>query len=258
VDERDDGISMTATGDDAGEEEMRETSIFQRVDIDASGAMEKSMQELTAMLEGVTFDAYILRFSNLNRKGVLKRRTSISKLITWKHDLIKTSLLKLPSAVEKDALQMFRNVTGFMGDRPSSKGEYDHACKILHTVLGKAAASGNRGGDKSGIPSLADETYVQICKQVSGNPSPASTLLGWELMMVCLSSFPPSEDLKPHLMAFCANTVKVEAHNTDPRVPHYAEVCLRNCQRSVERGPIALSEVPGEDAMMAIRQGVLP
>ena len=241
--------------DDVGgehEECARPISAFVRVEIDASG--DRSLEELVGMLEGVSFEGYVNKFSNLHRKGVLKRRTSISKLTSWKQDLIKTSLLVMAnSSLDKDAQQMFRNVTGFMGDRPSSKGDYDHVVKIITTVL-------SRWPDKPtpNKATLADEVYCQICKQTTHNPNAASTLRGWELMMVCLGCFPPSADLQPHLMAYFAKHTTGEVSVGDPRISHYAEICLRYCQQSVNRGRISLCEIPCEDVVTAMRNGVMP
>lgn len=47
-----------------------------------------------------------------------------------------------------------------------------------------------------------DEVYCQIVKQLRDNPSITSEERGWHLILICLSSFPPSYYLAPHLMAF--------------------------------------------------------
>ena len=68
------------------------------MDIDEEKTMEKYAQE---------------RF-NLNRKGVLKGKTTVEKILNWKSDLIKTSLHQFPDDLSNEAVQAFKNVTGFM------------------------------------------------------------------------------------------------------------------------------------------------
>jgi hypothetical protein len=44
-----------------------------------------------------------------------------------------------------------------------------------------------------------DEIYCQICKQINGNPSEKVRKLGWSLLACCLSSFPPSDEVKSQM-----------------------------------------------------------
>ena len=63
---------------------------------------------------------------------------------------------------------------------------------------------------KMGIdePGLRDEIYCQIVKQLIDNPNPDSISRGWNLMTLCLSSFPPSDEFE-----------------------NYLELLMRNCQQ---------------------------
>ena len=36
------------------------------------------------------------------------------------------------------------------------------------------------------------EIFVQLCKHLTGNPDPRSTLRGWILICLCVDLFPPS------------------------------------------------------------------
>eukprot|EP01138_Halocafeteria_seosinensis_P011068 gb/GECG01011304.1/.p1 GENE.gb/GECG01011304.1/~~gb/GECG01011304.1/.p1 ORF type:complete len:801 (+),score=169.81 gb/GECG01011304.1/:1-2403(+) len=128
---------------------------------------------------------------NLNRKGFLNKRTTVEKVLSWKHETIKKSLRIMPDKdIEQQALQCFRNVTGFMGDRSSNKEEGGHAEKLLKACL-------------EAPEDLRDEIYCQIMKQVTNNPSQSSLYRGWQLLAVCSGAFPPSATLEPYLMSFC-------------------------------------------------------
>jgi hypothetical protein len=184
---------------------------------------DKTTAELVDQVQGITIEQYGEKFFNFDRKGIFKSRTTIDKLLSWKHEVIKTSLrvlspelsqgffffslfsLDLPS----EAVQLFRNVTGFMGDRSSNKSLMDHALKVLnHMMLAPEE--------------LRDELYCQLCKQTHQNPDSTSTERGWQLMMMGLAIFPPSSDLMPHLMAYCVTNLK----NENPNVAIFAEICL--------------------------------
>ncbi|KAK0066699.1 myosin-VIIa [Biomphalaria pfeifferi] len=51
-------------------------------------------------------------------------------------------------------------------------------------------------------PSLRDELYCQLCKQLSNNPSKNSIVRGWVLMYMFAGSFAPTESLAPSLNSF--------------------------------------------------------
>jgi len=51
---------------------------------------------------------------------------------------------------------------------------------------------------------LRDEIYCQLIKQTSLNPSPDSKELGFKLMYLCLSTFPPTKAFKPYLLSHLA------------------------------------------------------
>ena len=115
----------------------------------------------------------------------------MTKVLSWKNEVIKTSLLKMPTKeLETQATQCFRNVTGFMGDRSSKKEETGHAEKLLKTCL-------------HAPEELRDEVYCQIVKQTTNNPDKASTLAGWMLLAVCAGSFAASKDFEPYLLSYC-------------------------------------------------------
>ena len=53
-------------------------------------------------------------------------------------------------------------------------------------------------------PDIRNEVYAQIMKQLTENESqnPNSVAEGWNLMFLCLSSFPPTPDFENYLELF--------------------------------------------------------
>jgi hypothetical protein len=198
---------------------------------------------LLEQLDGLRFEDFILKNFNLNRKGVGKTQTTIEKVSNWKKDLIKLSLLSHPETdVEKAAVQVFRNITGYMGDRSSKKSKLQHIKKIYDMV------------QKHSNSKFQDEIFCQVCKQTNKNPSLASTINGWEIMMLCLAVFPPSANLMMYLMAYCASVVE-SVRSNDPKVLKFAEVCLHNVQKITTLG--RQMETPSDEDIEKIQSGII-
>ena len=85
------------------------------------------------------------------------------------------------------ALVQFKNVMGYMGDRPSMYSDV-----FIDEVIRLALE----------FPDLQDETFCQLMKQLQLNPGAESRERGWHLMEVCIRKFPPSEFLSMYLENF--------------------------------------------------------
>lgn len=144
-----------------------------------------------------------------------------SKLLTFKKSLIKKALLKQNRELDEEAVQTFKNIMSYMGDRSSSKPPIEHAKKMLRNLM--IAPSG-----------LRDEAYMQICKQTNGNPKTESTIKGWELLSFFLATFPPSKNLKSFLLDHCNKAIN--DINTNPRVLSLAKLAVENLPTIIQLG----------------------
>jgi len=63
------------------------------------------------------------------------------------------------------------------------------------------------------IPELRNEIYCQLIKQLTNNPKPQSINRGWNMMTLCLYSFPPTPELENYLEVFIRNQPE-ERRNT--------------------------------------------
>ena len=184
-------------------------------------------------IDAASMNDYAESHFNLNRKGITKSKTTTEKILTWKPDLIKTSLRKLNDDLSQEATQAFKNVVGYMGDRNSKKAPLDHARKLLRNVL-------------HAPEELRDEIYCQLCKQTNGNPSPTSDERGWQLFTLCLATFPPSTEFKPYLHTYWQNAKDKEGY-----VGEYATYLLDRLEKMCVLGP--RREVPTSVEMDAVR-----
>ncbi|GBO00301.1 Rho GTPase-activating protein 39, partial [Araneus ventricosus] len=84
--------------------------------------------------------------------------------------------------------------------------------------------------------SVRDELFVQICRQTTENPRKESLVLGWELMAVCLTFFPPSVKFQPYLEGFINRHKDTSFDEPDFKLSHYAAVCSKRLERISKSG----------------------
>jgi len=172
------------------------------------------------------------------------------QLLTFKKSLIKKALLKQNRDLDAEAVQAFKNVMSYMGDRKSSKSPIDHAKKMIRNLMQAPAA-------------LRDEVYMQLCKQTTNNPRDVSTIKGWELMVFCIATFPPSKHLKGFLLDYIKKTIEenqklIANDNNDKirenhkKIKALAEVCSKQIPKIVLMGQ--RKEVPSKQELECLME----
>ena len=232
----------TDAGTDAGDKQKKEeeakvkaglkknVSVHTFSDITLGNIPVKEMEEwATPMAEGG------LGKFNLDRKGLFNKRTTLSKILSYKKDLIKKPLLNLPSNMTSEAVQSFKNVVSFMGDRSTKKEAGGHASKLLKNTL-------------HAPEELRDEIFCQILKQIHNNPSEESLMKGWQLLAICAGTYPPSAEFEPYVMYFC------EKHKSDnEKINSLAVAAQKRIRATQKQGPRI--NVPTSVEIEAVRHG---
>jgi len=115
------------------------------------------------------------------------------------------------------ASQAFKNIVGYMGD------------KIVQYPAMLARDLLQRGFD---FPELRPEIYLQIIKQLNGNPRGESIAKGWQLMCMCVSTFPPGPGFENYLMHYIMD----RRAKSKGAVGEYAKYCLRSLDSILAAG----------------------
>ena len=185
-------------------------------------------KQIETLMSSYKLESYAKTNYNLHSKGFFFGNMTLEEMMRWTDDLHDALLKKLNKHYAKEAVQAFRNISGFMGDRKSGKQPVSHAFKLLQNCI--AAAEEFR-----------DEVYCQICKQVTGNPSQESAVRGWKLLAIATGVVPASEEFACYLSAFMHNSMK----GGNDAIADYARYCIDRLDRTMTRGarkkpPIAM------------------
>ena len=151
--------------------------------------------EIQATISGLTFTEYAEKNFNYDRKGLFGTKTTTDKITSWKGDraLIKTSLCSLNDKdLQGEAVQCFRNVTGFMGDRNTNKNNMDHCYKLLNNML---QVSSNAAARRSTMRQHAAPATTPL--PATRNPQPSLTLA----LLLPVDGRPAERGLLPDLQA---------------------------------------------------------
>eukprot|EP00602_Paraphysomonas_sp_CaronLab_P010658 CAMPEP_0185037120 /NCGR_PEP_ID=MMETSP1103-20130426/31086_1 /TAXON_ID=36769 /ORGANISM="Paraphysomonas bandaiensis, Strain Caron Lab Isolate" /LENGTH=1566 /DNA_ID=CAMNT_0027574947 /DNA_START=35 /DNA_END=4735 /DNA_ORIENTATION=+ len=141
-------------------------------------------------------------------KGMLKYTTApIHQSLTAMHD----------NKEAKEAVKQFKNLMGYMGDR-----KYQYPAMLAVEYL-------NTGIE--GSEAMRTEMYVQTMKQLSDNPSHESLAMGWKMLSLLLSCFPPPVAIDNYVAMFIRQQAPVESKDRFKLYLHYCSYSGHRTQR---------------------------
>ena len=179
------------------------------------------------------------KFSRIRRpedwvKGLwFGKKKALENQCKFQSDIIKTSMLDFQeSGTKKEATRIHKCILGYCGDKTMNFPE-----TLARDVLQKGVD--NRD--------LVDEIYVQLCKQLTQNSKKESEARVWQLMCMCVGTFPPSSEFTDHLYN------KLLQYRTTPGlVGGYSNYCLRRLEGIINSG--ASGFVPSTKEIEAYKQ----
>eukprot|EP00842_Homolaphlyctis_polyrhiza_P001057 jgi/Hompol1/1952/HPOL_005807-RA len=133
-------------------------------------------------------DGFAKKYFSQHRRGFFRRKVPIEKMLVYQKDALRMPLMQLRPDLHRDATKCFKLLQKIM----QPKGDFSTCYPEIQALL----ETGIRVGG------LRDEIFVQLCKQLTENPSADSVKKGWQLMDIVCSTFPPSKNLENYLKSF--------------------------------------------------------
>ena len=124
---------------------------------------------------------------HLNTQYNMCKKISNDQIMRWSPQMISKPLLRIPSSLSELAIQLFKNLLSYMGDRKSSKKPALHLVKYIRLTINSPEE-------------LKDEAYVQVLKQIKDHKDYEKAMRGWNFLAVMASCFPPSVELYKSLI----------------------------------------------------------
>jgi hypothetical protein len=115
-------------------------------------------------------------------------------MLTFQNTELREALVEMPVQFEKQAIQAYKDILGWMGDRPLPFSQRSCLSEELVAVAKSEEFYG-------------EELYMQIMKQLTNNPSSRSIAAGWELLGTFCKEVTPSDSIEGFLRVFVMQTI---------------------------------------------------
>ncbi|TNM87682.1 hypothetical protein fugu_005903 [Takifugu bimaculatus] len=160
---------------------------------------------------------------NKHTQGLFRRKVSIANMLAWSSEPIKKPMIVTTDrTVKREAVEIFKLVQTYMGDRRSKA---DPLSVALEVVV--------RGWSNQG---LRDELYIQLCRQTTENFRYDSLERGWELMAICLDFFPPTPRFHNYLEGYICRHMDPLNDTKGVAISTYAKYCYRKLTKAALTG----------------------
>uniref|UniRef100_A0AAV2KWK9 Rho GTPase activating protein 39 n=1 Tax=Knipowitschia caucasica TaxID=637954 RepID=A0AAV2KWK9_KNICA len=160
---------------------------------------------------------------NKHTQGLFRRKVSIANMLAWSSEPIKKPMIVTSDrSVKKEAVDLFKLIQTFMGDRRCKAEPLSVALEVVV-----------RGWSNQG---LRDELYIQLCRQTTENFRYDSLERGWELMAICLAFFPPTPRFHNYLEGYIQRHMDPLNDNKGVAISSYAKYCYRKLTKAALTG----------------------
>jgi len=202
---------------------------------DAAEEARKARQEVAKQAR---FD--VKNFPNLRtaddyaRGAILNKAKVKEQFLVFQNSVVPKSLLDLNKENNKLAMQIHKDLLGYMGDK-----QMPFPAMLAQDILRKGYE----------YKPIRDEIYMQIIKQLTQNPRPESVAKGWQIMCMCVGTFPPSFDFENFLLHYIIE----KRDKGRGAVVDYARYCLRTLEAMLSNGD-GTGFVPSVEEILAYKE----
>ncbi|ORZ14384.1 hypothetical protein BCR41DRAFT_337280 [Lobosporangium transversale] len=196
--------------------------------------------ELQSSISQFRIAGFAEKYFSTHKKGLFRRKVPMEKMLLHQKSPLSQPLMVLNKrGVQKDALRCFKIIQKLMGERKGNGYAGPTGVELGETCVDLSIQSEEdiklvleliKKGQDHG--ELRDEIYVQLCKQLTQNPSREGSIKGWHLFTIILITFAPSKDLHTYLASFLNQHATVSLHP----IPVMARHCLDLLRRISKRG----------------------
>ncbi|KAK3842836.1 MAG: hypothetical protein J3R72DRAFT_367515 [Linnemannia gamsii] len=184
--------------------------------------------ELQSSISQFRIAGFAQKYFSTHKKGLFRRRVPMERMLLHQKSPLSQPLMVLNKrGVQKDALRCFKIIQKLMGER---KGN------------GYVGPTGIELGETCGLDhgELRDEIYVQLCKQLTENPS---SIKGWHLFTILLITFAPSKNLHDYLASFLNQHATTSLHPIPVMAQHCHDLLRRISKRGSRAKLLTLVEI---------------
>ncbi|KAI7831216.1 hypothetical protein BC939DRAFT_437941 [Gamsiella multidivaricata] len=196
--------------------------------------------ELQSSISQFRIAGFAEKYFSTHKKGLFRRRVPMEKMLLHQKSPLSQPLMVFDKrGVQKDALRCFKIVQKLMGERKGNGYAGPTGIELGETCVDLSIQSEDdtklvlelikKGLDHG---ELRDEIYVQLCKQLTENPSREGSIKGWHLFTILLITFAPSKNLHEYLASFLTQHATTSLHP----IPVMAQHCLDLLRRISKRG----------------------
>lgn len=202
---------------------------------DAAEEARKARQEIAKQAR---FD--VKNFPNLRtaddfaRGAILNKSKVKEQFLSFQANVVPKSLTDLNKDYNKLALQIHKDLLGYMGDK-----QLPFPAMLAQDILRKGYEH----------KPIRDEIYLQIVKQLTNNPRPESVAKGWQVMCMCVGTFPPSFEFESFLLHYIIE----KRDRGRGAVVDYARYCLRTLEAMLNSGD-GTGFVPSVEEILAYKE----
>lgn len=151
-------------------------------------------------------------------KGIILNKSKFKDcFLSFQTSVIPRSLVELSKDFNKLAVQLHKNLLGYMGDK-----QMHFPAMLAQEILRKGFTYKN----------MRDEIYIQIIKQLTNNPRSESIARGWQMLCMCVGTFPPSYEFENFLLHYILEKISIGKG----AVVDYAKYCLRTLEAILNTG----------------------